>query len=218
MPGAYLTNPNKPAGLNPVYYLNGAKYDGKGQMYCVLAADTNPYYVGDIVTLEAGGDGKGIPAITLATAGTAAILGAIVAIGSMPVTGPIGGPYINPNNLAQNYRPSGSQPTNYYALVSDDPMIVYEIQEGGTGTNLTTAAINQNANFVYAAPATGTYVSGTQLNNATVTTTNTLPFQILRLAQRADNAFSTSPATGGAAQKWWVRINNHWWKAGITAP
>jgi hypothetical protein len=32
-----------------------------------------------------------------------------------------------------------------------------------------------------------------------------------------DNAFVTSPATGGGAQKWWVLINNHYYRTGIIA-
>ena len=213
-----FVNPNKPSGLSPVRYLNGAKYDGKGQMYCVLAADTNAYYPGDLVTPSAsGGDSNGVPAVTLATAGNVAV-GVIVAIGTLYGTGylPPGGPYINALNLNVVSRPSGAQTSNYYALVSDDPNIIYEIQEGGSGTNLTTAAINNNANILYAAPATGVNVSGTTLNNASVTTTSTLNLKILRLVQRIDNHFLTSPATGGAAQKWEVIINSHVYRAGTT--
>jgi hypothetical protein len=206
-----FVNPLKPAGLSPVRYLNGAKYDGKFQLYCVLAADTNPYYVGDLVTLSAsGGDVNGIPAITLATAGNIAV-GVVVAIG----TNPIGGPYINPLNLNVVNRPTGAQTVNYYAAISDDPNIIYEIQEGGAATNLTTAAINNNANILYAAPATGVNVSGTTLNGTGVTITATLNLKILRFAQRVDNHFLTTPSTGGAGQKWEVLINNHYFRTGV---
>lgn len=208
-----FVNPNKPAGLSPVAYLNGTNYDGKGRMYTVLAADTNPYFVGDVVTPTTGGDAtRGIPAVTLATAGNVAI-GVIVAIG----TNADGGPYANPANLNLVNRPTGAQSVNYYALVSDDPNIIYEIQEGGAGTNLTNSACSRNANFVYAAPATGVNVSGTTLNNATVNTTVTLNLKILGLARRPDNQFVTSPATGGGSQKWWVLINNHYFRAGIVS-
>ena len=213
-----FVNPSKPAGLSPVRYLNGATYDGKAQMYCVLAADTNPYFPGDLVTPSAsGGDANGVPAVTLATAGNVAV-GVIIAIGTLTGTGylPPGGPYINAANLNLVNRPTGAQSSVYYALVSDDPNIVYEIQEGGAGTNLTTAAINNNANILYAAPATGVNVSGTVLNNASVATTATLNLKILRLAQRIDNHFVTSPATGGGAQKFEVIINNHVYRGGTT--
>lgn len=210
-----FVNPSRPAGLSPIRYLNGAKYDGKGQMYCVLAADTNPYFPGDLVTPQNTGDANGIPAVTLATAGNVAV-GVIVAIGTLQGTGylPPGGPYINAANLNLVNRPTGAQPSVYYALVSDDPNIIYEIQEGGAGTNLTTAAVNNNANILYAAPAAGVNVSGTTLNNASVAATATLNLKILRLVQRIDNHFLTSPATGGAAQKWEVLINSHVYRAG----
>jgi hypothetical protein len=214
-----FVNPLKPAGLSPLRYLNAAKYDGKGNMYCVLAADTNPYWNGDLVTLAAGGDTNGIPAVTLATAGAAAV-GVIVAIGTLNAgTGyrVPGGPYINPLNLNVVNRPSGAQPQVYYALVSDDPNIIYEVQEGGTATNLTPAAINNNANILYAAPAASVHVSGTTLDGGSVGTSATLNLKILRLTQRVDNHFALSPPsapTGGAGQKWEVLINNHVFRAG----
>jgi hypothetical protein len=212
-----FVNPNKPAGLSPVAYLNGANYDGKGRMYSILAANTNPFYVGDLVVPVGGGaataaDTLGIPAITLAAAGAASI-GVIVAVG----TNPDGGPYVNPANLNLNYRPTGAQTVNYYALVSDDPNIIYEIQEGNTGTNLTRNVVQRNANILYAAPATGVVVSGTVLDNTTVATTATLNLKILSFARRIDNQFVTSPATGGGAQKWWVLLNNHYYRAGVAA-
>lgn len=206
-----FVNPLKPAGLSPVRYLNGAKYDGKGQIYSILAANTNPFYVGDLVTPQANADASGIPSITLATAGNVAV-GVIVAVGTNQY-----GSYSNPNALQNNFRPTGAQSVNYYALVSDDPNIVYEIQEGGTGTNLTITSSQRNANIVYAAPATGVVVSGTQIDNATVNTTSTLNLKLLRLAPRIDNHFVTSPATGGGGQKWWAIINNHYFRTGVTS-
>lgn len=206
-----FVNPNKPAGLSPVGYLNGANYDGKGRMYTILAADTNPYFVGDLVVPTGSGDTRGLPGVTLASAGGAAV-GVIVGIG----TNPDGGPYANPLNLNVVSRPSGSQSVNYYALVSDDPNIIYEVQEGGSGTNLTQTSLQSNANILYAAPATGVNVSGTTMNNVGVATTATLNLKIISFARRIDNQFVTSPATGGGSQKWWVIINNHVYRGGTT--
>lgn len=210
-----FVNPNKPAGLSPIKYLNGANYDGKGQVYSILAANTNPFYVGDLVSLVAGGaataaDTNGIPAITLATNG-AAVLGAIVAVGANSAQFPDGGPYVNVANMGNTiYRPAGAQPQNYYALVSDDPNIIYEIQEGGAATNLTRNAVGRNAQFLYAAPATGVFVSGTTLDGGNANgTAATIALKIMRLVRRIDNNFVTNPATGGGAQKWEVLLNNH---------
>lgn len=206
-----FVNPLKPSGLSPVKYLNGAKYDGKFQIYAILAADTNAFYPGDLVTPSANGDASGIPVVTLAAAGGVAI-GVVVAVGTQQY-----GAYANPNALQNVFRASGAQPQIYYAAVSDDPNIIYEIQEGGAGTNLTQTACNRNVNVILAAPATGVAVSGTQINNASVNTTSTLNLKLLRLAPRIDNHFVTVPATGGGGQKWWAIINNHYFRTGITS-
>lgn len=204
-----FVNPNKPSGLSPVRYLNGAKYDGKAQIYSILAANTNPFYIGDIVSLVQGGagtaaDANGVPAVTLATA-NAVTLGAVISVSTL---GP-GASMANPDNLNITYRPSGAQSKNYYVMVSDDPNIIYEIQEGGSGTNLTNAAVGRYARFVYAAPATGVSVSGTQLDNANAAATGPTDLLVMRFAPRIDNHFVTSPATGGGAQKWWVMLGKH---------
>lgn len=203
-----FVNPSKPSGLSPVRYLNGAKYDGKVQVYSILAANTNPFFIGDIVALVQGGgataaDASGIPAITLATA-NGVTLGAIVGVGLLPP----GASYANPNNLVPN-RPTGAQTQNYYAAVSDDPNIIYEIQEGGAGTNLTASAVGRYARFIYAAPAAGVAVSGTQIDNGNATATGPTDLLLLRLAPRSDNHFVTVPATGGGGQKWWAVLGKH---------
>lgn len=207
-----FTNVSKPSGLSPTRYLNGAMYNGKVNQYCILAADTNAFYPGDLVTPIANGDSNGVPGVTLAAAAGVAI-GVVVAVGLIPQ----GGPYINMNNLAVTARPAAAQAQIWYVAVSDDPNIIYSIQEGGAGTNLTQTSCNRNANILYAAPAAGVAVSGTVLNNASVAVTATLNLKIMRLIQAPDNHFSTSPTTGGAGQKWEVLINNHYLRGGVTS-
>lgn len=216
-----FVNPNKPAGLTPVSYLNGAKWTGGGRLYAILSSDTNAYSQGDLVTLTGSGDAAGVPGVTLYTEGTGPVTGVLIAVGvgSGPtglggIGAGAGGPYINPNNLSLVQAPA-TKTQNYYALVVDDPNVIFEVQETGTATNLTQTAIGNNAGITYAAAAAGVSVSGTMLNNTTVTTTSTLPLKILGLAQRADNHFSTSPSTGGGYQKWNVLINNHSYRGGV---
>lgn len=204
-------NPNKPGGLSPIASLSASGYTGKGRLYYIAPSDTNPYYIGDLVTVTGTGDPvAGLPGITLATAGNPAV-GVVIALG---VTRD-GGAYANPGNLDITWRPSGANVKSYYALVEDDPNVIYEIQEGGVGTNLTTAALQFNANILYSAPATGVVYSGTTLDNGSAAVTATLNLKILSLARRVDNNFiTTAPGTGGGAQKWWVLINNHVYRAG----
>lgn len=198
-----MANANKPSGLAPVKYLGGADWDGKGNMYYIAASDTNAFYPGDPVTLSGDGDAvRGIPGVTIGVAG-ATCVGAILAIG----VNPDGGPYIDPNNLTLTNAPATkTQP--YYVLVADDPNIIFEIQEVGTGTQLTSAEIGLNANFVAAAPATGAKYSGYQLDNSTEAVTATLNLKLLGLVRKSDNAF-------GAYAKWLVLLNNHAYRAGI---
>lgn len=213
-----FVNPNKPAGLSPVKYLNGANYDGKVNVYSILAANTNPFFIGDIVKLVSGGtataaDSHGVPAITLATT-AATTIGVVVAVGANAATllGPDGGPYVNVANLGNtNFRPSGAQTVNYYAAVSDDPNIIYEVQEGGVATNLTPSVVGRYAPFLYAAPANPTInpLSATTLNGTGAGVTGPSDLFIHSFARRIDNNFVTTPATGGGAQKWWVLLGLH---------
>ena len=214
-----MANTNKVSGLSPIKYLNGAPWTGGGNLYHIDSGDTNAYYVGDPVALKAGtatiaGEDVGLQTLTVGQVG-AANVGVILAVG----VNPRGGGYFDPSNLGfGNTVVTGAPATKtkpYYALVADDPMTVFEIQEGGTGTELTVAATSKNANFALAAPATGVFVSGAYLNLATApTTTSTLNLKILGLAQRLDPA-SGAYNTYGAFAKWWVLLNNHYYKTGV---
>lgn len=197
-----MANPNKPTGLSPVKYLNGADWDGRGNMYYIDTTSANAIYPGDPVKLVAGLDTKrGIQSIDLATAGATAV-GVVVAVG----TNADGGPYINPQDLTKTFAPATkTQP--YYALVCDDPNVIYEIQEGNGGP-LTNTSTSKNANFLYAAPAVGAAYSGVILDASTVAVTATLNLKILGLQRRIDNAF-------GAFAKWLVLLNNHSYRTGI---
>lgn len=207
-----MPNVNRPSGLSPVKYLGGADWDGKANMYYIAAADTNPFYIGDVVDLNNTADAtRGIQGVTLATAGNPAV-GVIIGIG----TNPEGGPYINPDDLTKIWRPSGAQAVPYYALVVDDPYVIFEAQEDGVGGTIAAASSSKNANLVYAAPATGVRVSGTLIDSSTVNITSTLNLKLLGLVRRFEGNGSLN--TFGNFAKWLCMINNHRYKAGVTAP
>lgn len=211
-----FTNPNKPAGLVPVFHLQGLNWNSAVHMYAIPAGDTHAFYPGDLVDLQANCDAAtGLRQITLATAGSTAV-GVVAAVG-IGNAGPAGagGPYINSNDLSKTFRPSGAQTPVYYAAVIDDPYVVFEIQEGGTGTNLAAGTATTEANILYAAPATGVFVSGTTLDNGSLGSSATKNLKFYSFKQAIDNHFVTTPATGGGSQKWWVLINNHRYRAGI---
>lgn len=207
-----MPNVNRPSGLSPVKYLGGADWDGKANQYYIAAADTNPFYIGDVVALNNTADAtRGIQGVTLATAGAAAV-GVIVGIGINPE----GGPYINPNALDRIWRPSGAQVENYYALVVDDPYVIFEAQEDGVGGTIAAASSSKNVNFIYAAPGTGVRLSGTMIDSSTVNTTSTLNLKLLGLVRRYEGNGSLN--TYGNFAKWLCMINNHQYKAGVTSP
>lgn len=207
-----MANINKVTGFSPVRYLNGAKWNGAGNRYYIPSTDTNQYNIGDPVTaLSAGGDSLGIPGAVRATAGSV-MLGVVMGGGTFQQ----GGGYFDPTSLDNIAGSSGggvvipaTKTKAYYLFVVDDPMVIFEIQEGGVGSLMTTANIWQNANFHYAAPASAgvNVLSGCYLDNNTVANTATLNCKILGLARRSDNVF-------GTYQKWNVLINNHVFKGG----
>lgn len=215
-----MANANKLNGFTPVGYLNGADWDGRGRVYCILAAQTNQIAVGDPVTLIAGGDTSfGLPCIDIG-ASAAALVGVCVGLQKPPPQGTIRGgmgPWVDQTNLNNIlFRPAAAQTTNWYALVSDDPRVIYEAQEqtsSGAGTNFAATAATKTANFGrLAAGAVGPgYLSPSYIDNlgtgvpANLATSN---FRLLGLKQSIDNSL-------GAWQKWWCMINNHSYCAGL---
>ncbi len=197
-----MTNVSKIAGLTPVKSKSAADWDGRGEVYHIASTDTTILSIGDPVKLTGTGDVNGLPGVTRATAG-ATCIGVILAIGINPQ-----GPYIDPNNLTAIQAPA-TKTQAYYALVADDPMTVFEVQEAGAGSALAVTDIGQNIDFLAADPGTGVRISAFTIDNNAHDTTSTRNCKLLRLARRADNAI-------GAFAKWEVLINNHSFKTGVT--
>jgi hypothetical protein len=219
-----VTNQNKPSGLTPVKYLNGADWTGQANIYFIGQADTNAYSVGDLVSPLAGIDQwSGLQSLTLTVAASSTIcLGVVIGIGASPTaTSSLrGGPYIDPTNLTLTAAPA-TKTKNYFALVVDDPKVVFEVQETGAGTtpatSLTYTAASKNASFIYTAPAAGVAISGTQLDNGvssghtpqtSATVTNGYFLRILGLSQRMDPQ-TANWNTFGLYAKWLVKLINH---------
>ena len=197
-----MANANRPSGLAPVGYLNGAPWTGGGRVYCIPDSDdTNAFAIGDPVMLAGSADDNGIPTITLATAGTGnLVLGAIVSgAGALSYGSAYGVPQDSPIVIP------AVKSRNYYVLVADDPNTIFEIQEDSVGGAIAVTNIALNHNL-----ASGTnngYVSGWMLDSSGAATTATLQMKILQLAPRQDNAV-------GTYAKWWTIINNHAYRIG----
>lgn len=199
-----MANTNKPSGFTPVKYLNGSDWDGRGNVYFVSKNSSSAIRVGDLVklgsTLANADSTYGLQQVDLAASGDY-IVGAVLGIGTF-----YNGPFVDPTNLTLNYAPA-TKTQNYFALVADDPKIVYEAQEIGTGTNFTSAYTSANCKFKVQAPATGITISGWGLDiGTTPNTTNTYDVKLLGLVQRYDNGARN---TFGAYAKWLCKLNLH---------
>lgn len=195
-----MPNENRPSGLSPVSTINSGTYSGQARLYAIAPAITAGFAIGDPVITDTanGADPNGNPAVTLAAA-TGPIRGVIVGIADR----------INamakvdqPNSII---RPAAAQTGWWYVMVVDDPDVVFEVQEIGTGTTLVAADVGLNTNLVLG--ANNGFISGWQLDNAVEAVGATLQVKILGLAQRSDNTY-------GPYAKWNVKINAHELAAG----
>lgn len=192
-----MANANRPSGFTPVQYLNGAPWTGKARMYSIAANYGTALYVGDPVISSGTANADGVPGVILYP-GTGASRGVIVGLGRYE------GLMANPSNLDITYRPA-SDPNAWYAMVADDPDIIFEIQEKANTVQL--AATEVGLNQIPISAAGNGYVSGWLLastTDATAATTATLPLRLLGLSRRpaGTNVF-------GAYAKWLVQWNVH---------
>lgn len=197
-----MANANRPAGLSPVSYLNGAKYTGAAREYYISSDDANAYAIGDPVASSGTGSSAGVAGVTLATAGTGNALRGII-IGTRGVK--YGAGMVDPASLDTTIIPA-SKTKAYYVLVVDDPNVIFEAQEDSVGSNLAATDLGTNVNLV--SGTNNGYISGWMIDSSSVATTATLQLKILGLAQRNDNAI-------GQYGKWLVLINNHELRGGV---
>lgn len=195
-----MANANRPGGLKPVSYLNGAPYTGQARLYSVPVSSAD-LYIGDPVTLSGSADTNGLAGISIGVAGSA-IIGVIVGFLVAPP-----GVSLVATNIDLTIRSIQSSTTAVqYAMVADDANIMFEIQDGQTvATSL--ANIGLNTNFLIAAGATDYSDSGTTTATS-LTDTTTANLKLMGFTQRVDN----TPASQYA--KLLVRINNHVYSAG----
>ena len=200
-----MANVNRPNGFTPVQYLNGAPWTGQARLYSIIATYATALYIGDPVISSGTADTNGLVGINIG-AGNGALRGVIVGLfdsgsATAPVSGSSSGFSSNPNLV---YRPA-AHANVWYAMVADDPNLIFEIQEESNGTAL--AAVQVGLNQLSLAGTGNGFISGWMLRSmtgATANTTESLQLRLLGLAQKpaGTNAF-------GAYAKWLVQINVH---------
>lgn len=180
-----MANTDTPFGAKPVMDRNGKPYNGAFQTYSTASGDSTALMIGDFVKLAGTGQtikGRVLQDVTRAATGDV-ICGVVV--GVKPAT-----------QDSTVYRAASTVSEVFVA----SPDLVYEMQEGSSGTALTANDVGLNVNFVVAAGSTVTGRSGTQIDNTTEATTNTLDLHLLQPVSREDNAI-------GYSCKWLVHIN-----------
>jgi hypothetical protein len=173
-----MANSNAPTGFTPVRYKSGAPYNGAANVYYVPSSDGTALYIGDPVIIAGDGDTDGVPTAIRATAGSAGRITGVV-VGFRP----------SATLVANGYRAAS---TAEYALVADDPDLVFECQEDAVGGALAAADIGLNADMVSGSGSATTHRSGFQLDTSTKATTATLQLRILGFVQRPDNAIGSN--------------------------
>lgn len=185
-----MANPDTPNGLRPVKDINGKCYTGTKRSYNALATYATALFIGDPVkivgTASTLADGRIVSDIQAAATGDV-------------IDGVIVGFAASPTDLSSTYRAAS---TAREVFVCDSNDMLYEVQEGSSGTALAAADLGLNIDFVVAAGSTTTGLSGVMINNATEATTNTLDLKLVEFVNRPDNVI-------GYSAKWLVKLNRH---------
>jgi hypothetical protein len=198
-----MPNFNAPRGFTPVRHKDGSPYNGQHEIFFIPSSDATAVFVGDVVkhagtagtvgVFVNGVDCEGIPAVTRATVGTT----------GQDIVGVVTGFYVNQSSLITRHRLAS---TAALVMVSTDPTVVYEVQEDALVTPLAAVDVGLNIAYVLTAGSAVTGQSAMVLDSDTKAVTITLPWKILGLAKRPDNAFNTGGA-GTDQAKFEVMLN-----------
>lgn len=207
-----MANVSKINGFSPVKHLNGSPYNGQATIYAHSSGDATALFVGDVVKLVGSGNTSGIQYVTASTAGTAgtglAAVGVVVGVINTKLD-PVTGKMTN-GSIALDTPQYVPASTEQYLLVADATDVIYEVEAttAGSAYTFTAADVGLNANLYAGAGSTATGNSAYSLDMADSGTTATLPFKIVGVSQRPDNAMATT------AVKVLVQLNNSQFKGG----
>lgn len=195
-----MANANAPFGFRLIGSLAGSN-SAIQMMKCYAAAgDSTNIYQGDAVVNAGGADTVNntyLPTITASTTSSDVCLGIAQSIDQVDKVAD------SSMILSRNYRPAS---TALYIWVCIDPLAKYIAQ----GSGATTTDMMGNCSIIYTtAGNTTTGVSGMQINNGGMTTTNTLQVRVLQAHRRADS----DPTLSNAIYE--VMLNSSSFKVGV---
>lgn len=187
-----MANTDRPAGLKPVRYLNGAPWNGKARMYYVRSDYATALFIGDTVKSGGSADALGKYATVEASGAGGDIRGVVIGFSDQPYVA------FDADNLYRKYKPAS---TAMYCLVVDDPDVIFEVQEDNDANDIDADMVGLNSDLVATAGDTASGISGYELDSSG-TGTGTAQCRILGLVDREDNVM-------GTRAKWEVLINEH---------
>lgn len=179
-----MANLNAPRGFVPVCDTHGNPYKSPGNRYWKGTTANTTLAVGDRVRRIQSTDPNGFPEVVRATV-------------SEPCTGIVQGIEVVTTNLDQQGYYTATQ--TGYLYVCDDPNIMFAVQEGGSGTLLTVAAIGQYVDSIAGTSDTTLGISQDLIDNNSLST-SAGEWRICGLLQRPDNSV-------GQYAKWLVQRN-----------
>lgn len=173
-----MANIDRPAGFKPVGHLNGNPWNGKANMYYIPSSDGTAVFKGDAVKSAGSADTTGkYPTVAQAAAGDA-IRGVVIGFSDQPFIA------VDTSNLYRMYRPAS---TAMYALVVDDPDVIFEIQEDNAGNDIAATMIGLSTDIAVGSGDTSNGMSGMELDSSD-TATAAGQCKLLRVSNREDNA------------------------------
>jgi len=185
-----MPNVDNPNGFSPVRHLNGAPYNGASNRYAILSGNGTATFVADLVVAGGSGTDDGVPSVVQAAATNTNIVGAVM------------GFEVEPTNLSLLYRLAS---TLRYALVCDDPYVIYTVQEDSDVAALTKDEIGENCDIIVGSGNTTSGISAMEIDSSTHTA-STAQIRVIRLQPVSTNAI-------GNQARWEVLINEHAYKS-----
>lgn len=190
-----MANVSRGHGFVPVKHLSGAPYNGQANIYEIAVGDGTATMVGDLVKLSS-------QAATSIYA-TVERNGTTGSVASGLVVGVIVGFIVDPTVLnTPQYRAAS---TKRFALVADDPFLIFECQEDSVGGSLALDQVGLNIAFMATAGSTSTGLSGMLVDSSTAANTSTLPLRFVGYRNSPDNVAGISDTVS----KVLVMIQNH---------
>jgi len=189
-----MANKDRTAGLIPVKHLNGNPWNGQARMYYIAVGNTPAIFIGDPVVSAGSSDSTGKYASINQAAVDEPIRGVVVGFSDQPYMA------FDTTDLDRKYCPASKA---MYALVVDDPDVIFEIQEDSdANNNIDADMIGLNADItVDTTGDTNSGISGVELDSSDAKS-GTAQLRILGVVDREDNALGTNC-------KFHVLINEH---------